>query len=162
CEVPPMPLDERLKEVLERWARAQAEGRAVDPTELCAGCPELLPQVEQLGRFDQRMNQLLSEMLSPGTLAPGEAPMPCSVQAFPTVPGYVILRQLAEGGMGRVYHARNIGLDCDVALKVIRPEKLSADLEARFLDEARAVARLDHPNIVRIYEVGNYTAPGGG
>ena len=78
------------------------------------------------------------------------------------VPGYTRLRLISEGGMGRVYHARDPGLERDVALKVIRPEKLSSELRARFLTEARAVAALDHPHIVQVYEVGEAPGPGRG
>jgi serine/threonine protein kinase len=154
--------DPRLSELLDVWATAEAEGRAIDPTELCASCPDLLPELERLCRFDLRMNRLLGSMSSPEALAPADSPGLRSVPAFPTVPGYVLLRELAEGGMGRVYHARDMRLDRDVALKVIRPERLSADLLARFSEEARAVARLDHSHIVQIYEVGEYFPPGGG
>jgi hypothetical protein len=157
-----MPRDQRLLDLLERWAGADAEGRAADPTELCASCPELLPQLERLCRFEVRLKRLLTSLSCQDTLAPGETPVPGGAPAFPAVPGYTILRQLAEGGMGRVYHARDRRLERDVALKVIRPERLSADLLARFHDEARAVARLDHPHIVQVYEVGEYAPPEGG
>ena len=75
---------------------------------------------------------------------------------LPSVPGYAVSRLLAEGGMGQVYRARHLRLNREVALKVIRPDRVSADLLARFQTEAEAVAKLDHPNIVQIYEVGEY------
>jgi serine/threonine protein kinase len=157
-----MPRDERLNDLLERWAAADAEGRAVDPAALCATCPDLLPEVERLYRFDTRLNRLLGSMDTQETQGLGDTPVPDSSLALLVVPGYTILRELAQGGMGRVYHARDTRLERDVALKVIRPERLTADLRARFSDEARAVARLDHPHIVQIYEVGEYAPPGGG
>jgi eukaryotic-like serine/threonine-protein kinase len=72
-----------------------------------------------------------------------------------TVAGFEILSELGHGGMGIVYKARHLRLKRLVALKVIRygrhrnPEDL-----ARFQIEAEVVARLNHPNIVRIYEIG--------
>jgi WD40 repeat protein len=74
---------------------------------------------------------------------------------WPTVPGYKILGQLARGGMGVVYRARQVGLDRLVALKMI-PAGTHADPEklARFHREAETVSRLEHRNIVQIHEVG--------
>ncbi len=67
--------------------------------------------------------------------------------------GYEILGPLGEGGMGRVFKARHGRLNRVVALKVIRPEQLAKpDTVRRFQREARAAARLAHPNIVQIYD----------
>jgi serine/threonine-protein kinase len=66
---------------------------------------------------------------------------------------YVLLDSLGEGGMGQVFKARHRRLERVVALKVIRPERLaSPDAVRRFEREARAAARLTHPNIVTIYD----------
>jgi hypothetical protein len=71
-------------------------------SELCAGYPELLPELERLRRFDGRMEQLLGSFYSLETLAPGDISALSSVSTFPVVPGYDILRELAAGSMGRV------------------------------------------------------------
>ncbi len=70
--------------------------------------------------------------------------------------GYDLLQEIGRGGMGIVYRARERNLDRVVAIKRIRKGAL-ADDEAvrRFLKEARAVSRLNHPNIVHIYSVGD-------
>ncbi|HWU89478.1 MAG TPA: serine/threonine-protein kinase [Kofleriaceae bacterium] len=65
---------------------------------------------------------------------------------------YEIRRRLGEGGMGRVYLARDVVLGRLVALKLVGGTR---DVE-RFLQEARAVARLNHPNVVRLYDFGEH------
>jgi WD40 repeat protein len=80
---------------------------------------------------------------------------PEAAGAGPSIPGYEIIRELGQGGMGVVYLAWQTGPGRLVALKMLpagaqsRPQNL-----ARFRDEVEAVARLEHPHLVRIYEVG--------
>ena len=76
---------------------------------------------------------------------------------LPQVAGFEVLEVLGEGGMGIVYKARQVRLDRLVALKMIRAGAgaRSADLD-RFEAEARAVAAIEHPNIIRIFEIGEY------
>ncbi len=70
---------------------------------------------------------------------------------------YELLKVLGEGGMGIVYKARQLSLNRLVALKMIKASRFpSSDEVRRFQNEAEAVARLDHPNIVPIFEVGRY------
>ncbi|HEV2968487.1 MAG TPA: protein kinase [Pirellulales bacterium] len=68
-------------------------------------------------------------------------------------PRYRALRLLGRGGMGTVYLAKHLALDREVALKVIRPELLTrSDVVERFRREAKAAARLNHPNIVAVFD----------
>ncbi len=69
---------------------------------------------------------------------------------------YRILGLLGQGAMGTVYRARDASLERDVALKVMALGGADADARARFLREAKAAARLQHPNIVTIYELGEH------
>jgi formylglycine-generating enzyme required for sulfatase activity len=82
-------------------------------------------------------------------LAPGEG---C---AYPDVPGYEILGVLGHGGMGVVYRARQLKANRVVALKMIRAVEHASPAERlRFQIETEAVARLQHPHIVQLYEAG--------
>jgi serine/threonine protein kinase len=84
-----------------------------------------------------------------GAVPPGPA------ASRPVIPGYEILEALGRGGMGEVFVARQQALNRVVALKIIHfAERDDRYLRRRFADEAQAMARLDHPNIVRIHDSG--------
>lgn len=80
-----------------------------------------------------------------------------SIPPEKVIAGYEILATLGHGGMGVVYKARQQALNRIVALKMIRAgHETNPQQVARFHTEAQAVARLQHPNIVQIYEVGQH------
>jgi tRNA A-37 threonylcarbamoyl transferase component Bud32 len=77
-------------------------------------------------------------------------------QQFPEIAGYRLMRVLGEGGMSTVYLAQQQSLGRHVAIKVIRPDAVADEVgRRRFENEARTIARLEHPHIVRIHEVGH-------
>lgn len=74
---------------------------------------------------------------------------------WPEIPGYRLLRILGHGGMSTVYLGQQLSLGREVAIKVMRQEALTDETgRRRFENEARTIARLDHPHIVHIHEVG--------
>ena len=90
---------------------------------------------------------------SAATTGPGALPDPARLAEY--FPQLAILELLGQGGMGAVYKARQPGLDRLVALKIL-PSQAGSDpgFAERFNREARALARLSHPNIVAVYDFG--------
>jgi len=116
---------------------------------------------EYVARFPQLANQLavqfaLDEALPDEPRPHGEEAPPARLDGV-HVPGYEVLEVLGRGGMGIVYKARHLALNRTVALKMILDGAHSSPRQAtRFRTEAELIARLQHPNIVRIHEVGEH------
>ncbi|OYW17664.1 MAG: hypothetical protein B7Z55_12095 [Planctomycetales bacterium 12-60-4] len=90
------------------------------------------------------------------TVGPGAAIEGCQF-AGGTVAGYQIVSELGRGGMGIVYRAIQLRANRDVALKVVRAGGQAQQEElVRFRGEAEAVARLQHPHVVAVYDVGEH------
>ena len=80
----------------------------------------------------------------------------------PAIAGYSILEEIGRGGMGVVYKALQLRINRVVALKLVRGnEDVPPDDLIRFLVEGELLAKMQHPNIVQIYEVGKHTLPSG-
>ncbi len=145
-----MPTSVHATELLLKWEAEREHGRSLTPEELCRDCPELLPEVADKIRKLKAIN----DRLQAATLdVPARAP--AAAGPLPAVPGYELLGVLGRGGMGVVYKARHLKLDRLVALKMVLAGAHAGPAErARFQREVEAVARLQHPHVVQIYEVG--------
>ncbi|MCC6547407.1 serine/threonine protein kinase [Candidatus Sumerlaeota bacterium] len=98
----------------------------------------------------------------PGETSPAQSPRPpgsSSGELPKTIGKYRIVRMLGRGGMGMVFEGRDEVLERSVAIKLITPELcLYPEVFDRFRTEARAAARLNHPNIVNVYEFAGDTS----
>lgn len=144
--------DRRLAAVIAAAADAVCRGEAVDLEQVCQRHPDLSADMRRLwgtvlvtdivGQFDSLQDEL------------GEVD---GSIALPTkIDDYELIEQIGRGGMGVVFRAKQRSLDRVVAVKMIQRGRLDSDLDRqRFLAEASATAKLEHPNIVQIFDVGD-------
>lgn len=158
-----------VDELLMRWLALRNQGQDIGPEELCRDRPELLAELRR--RIE---TALLHEHVAKSQGDAPTLPLPLLVQSvphrtpgdsgdsrkkppapLPRVPGYEVIRLLRPGGMGVVYKARQLKPERIVALKMLLPQSMSESGDVnRFKAEAEAIAQLQHPNIVQIFEVG--------
>jgi eukaryotic-like serine/threonine-protein kinase len=147
--------DPRIQQLLEDLMES---GRT--PEEVCHAYPELLLEVQERWRC-VRITMAEAEALFPAEREEEATldeltPSHREVQR-PQVPGYDVLEVLGRGGMGVVYKARHQRLNRVVAIKVLRCGDHAAPKElAGLVREAQSIARLKHPNIVQVHDVGDF------
>jgi serine/threonine-protein kinase len=145
-----MTNSDRLLDLLVQWEEQRAEGRPVTPEQLCPDDPALQEALRQRISKRERWRGLWQSLEKTASPA-GAAPAP----GTPHLGGFDILDTIGRGAMGVVYKARQIELDRLVAVKMILSGSHAGPEErSRFRREAEAVARLDHPNIVAVHQVG--------
>jgi serine/threonine-protein kinase len=129
------------------------------PEGVCSDCPELLPEVRKRWLQMRRMEAELEALFpTPGPNADASTPLPWHRDSIlPQIPGYEVEGLLGRGGMGVVYKARHLRLNRRVALKMLLAGAYAGpEVRARFAREAQAVAGLQHPNIVQVYDVAEH------
>ncbi len=127
------------------------------PDEVCGEHPELLWEVRERWRRCRSVEAQLDAIFpSSNGRSSGASFAPLSAE-LPQVPGYEVEAILGHGGMGVVYKARQLNLKRPVALKMVLAGGFAARPEiTRFLREAEVVAELRHPNVVPVYDSGDF------
>ena len=150
---------QRLELAIAEYLEAVRAGRPPDRADVLARHGDLEADLMSFFAGEDRLKGLAGSLL-PGQDhgAAGPSAPNCAKSAGTDFGEYDLIEEIASGGMGVVFKARQKKLGRIVALKTIRPTALKNDPDAihRFRIEAAAVARLDHPQIVPIYEMGEY------
>ncbi|MEZ6051559.1 MAG: serine/threonine-protein kinase [Planctomycetaceae bacterium] len=157
---PTQDSDALIADLLQQLLEQARSGKEVDIRATCRIYPELELEIRELWATVMVAEDLASspENFASSALASAprdRGPTLGSLTQPRTVGDFELLAELGRGGMGIVYRAHQLSLNRPVAIKMILRGELAspADL-ARFRAEAEAVARLEHPHIVRVYDVG--------
>lgn len=154
--------EEMLDELLDRWEALVEKQERVDLAELCRDAPHLLPELtrraQSLGAIDSILSIHDSGIDSSSKTRHRQTETHEDIAAaikLINAGRYVPVSFLAEGGLGRLFVARDTELDRDVVLKLIKNETL-ADFQTRkrFEFEAQITSQLDHPGIVPVFGFG--------
>ena len=178
--------EDRVGEAVAWYYQAGEAGSPPDPATLLARFPDLRAELESFladkGAFDRAVGAPAAPPPDPdatlppstnndtATLPPSDpnatvpradsnpaANLGTSLRSVRYFGDYELLSEIARGGMGVVFRARQVSLNREVALKMILTGQLASPADAaRFRAEAEAAANLDHPNVLPIYEVGDH------
>jgi WD40 repeat protein/tRNA A-37 threonylcarbamoyl transferase component Bud32 len=151
------PEEEQANEVIAAFLAAQEAGERPDLDEWLRQHPELADELASFIAAKASFEEQAGPLIPTGGWAPAADAPPLPAGETRDFGEYVLLHEIARGGMGVVYRAWQRGLDRTVAVKMIRAGQLaSAEDVRRFRAEAELAANLDHPHIVPIYEVGQH------
>ena len=145
-------IEERLDDVLAIYIAGEEAGSAPDRQELLAQYPQLAGELREFFSNRDQM-QRLAQPLRGGTEISQSGSHPLGKVRY--IGDYELLEEVAAGGMGIIYKARQLSLNRIVAVKMILRGTLAREDDVkRFRAEAEAAANLQHPSIVAIHEVG--------
>jgi eukaryotic-like serine/threonine-protein kinase len=149
--------DERVNRIIADYLQAIERGEVPDRAALLACHPDLADELSAFFADHDRFQKGAVPLANALTLPPSAGQAPASGPMVRYFGDYELLEEIARGGMGVVYKARQMSLNRPVALKMILAGQLASEQDVkRFYSEAEAAATLDHPNIVPIYEVGQH------
>ena len=157
---PPQDVTSQAWETLSAWFNAwlAADGpeRQRLSAQLAAEHPVLVAAADELARSSGHLHDFLETpalVLAARRVAHEDLLLAADSMIGP----YRVVNLIARGGMGDVYRATDLRLQRDVAVKVLADTRTEDPLRLdRFMKEARATASLDHPNVVRVYDVGRF------
>jgi len=143
--------EQQLDQIIADFLQAQEDGRTVSEADVIDAHPELANELREffddLGQMDKLASPLAAPVMS-------RRPVLGKLRYFGD---YELLEEIARGGMGIVYKARQSSLNRIVAVKLILSGHLASETDVkRFQTEAESAANLQHPHIVSVHEVGRY------
>jgi serine/threonine-protein kinase len=147
---------DRIAEIYHSARELHGEDRSRFLQDACGSDVECLRQIQTLLQQDETANSLLDQ---PAVKTAGELMSESKTVMFGPgthVGPYEVLSRVGSGGMGEVYRARDTRLGRTVALKLIHSHLVDATMRERLRSEARAVALLNHRNIVALFDIGEF------
>jgi tetratricopeptide (TPR) repeat protein len=133
--------DDTIVDLIERRLEGEARARAEEHIDTCETCRALVAST---------VKSLFASHADRVPTGP-----PSALRTGSTVGRYVLLEAIGAGSMGVVYSAFDPDLHREVAVKLVRADAGAVERKARVLREARAMAKLSHPNVIAVYEVGD-------